>query len=131
MAIDKTERGESALIDLNKEIVQREQEGETARAFFQELLSEGLVFRRASGRIVGKYGEKGFLDGLKNDPFAKRVLEEISASVVRDRALVTLVVVGTRKDDGSVHRYRNIRFFSYSDTRWILEFWYNCEIPDQ
>jgi len=49
-------------------------------------------------------------------------------SLLDDRALVTLILVGTRADDGSVHRYRNIRLFSRAADKWILEFWYNYEV---
>lgn len=47
--------------------------------------------------------------------FASRVTEE-SASNLSALALVTLIVVGTRKDDGSVHRYRNLSLFSRKET---------------
>jgi hypothetical protein len=54
----------------------------------------------------------------------------VSAIVQGDRALVKLIVVGKRNDDGSVHLYRNIRLFSRSGDKWVLEFWYNYEIPN-
>ncbi len=38
------------------------------------------------------------------------------------------IAVGTRKDDGSVHRYRNVRLFSRAGNEWIMELWYNYEI---
>ena len=118
----------NALVELNKEIAQREQEGEAARTFFQKHLSDQLIFRRASGKVVGKSGPEGFLDGLKSNPFKSRVAEDIAVNLLNDRALVTLIVVGTRKDDDSVHRFRNIRLFSRASDQWILELWYNYEI---
>jgi hypothetical protein len=117
------------LVGLNRQIGEKEQQGVDAKEFFTELLSDDLVFRRASGNVVGKFGRDGFIEGLKDNPFKSRIAEDITAHPVGNRALVTLVVVGTRKDDGSVHRYRNIRLFSRRGSRWILECWYNYEIP--
>jgi hypothetical protein len=115
-----------SLAELNQQMLQMEQQGgEAAQDYFRPGLSNQLVFRRANGTIVGK---AAFLDGLKNNPFQQRHSEDVSVSVQEDRALVTLIVVGQRKDDGSVHRYRNIRLFSRSGEQWILEFWYNYEI---
>ena len=44
--------------------------------------------------------------------------------------MVTLIVEGVKNDD-SMHRYRNIRFFTHNGENWILESWYNYEIPGQ
>ena len=122
------EQMQNALIELNEEIARQEQQGETAREYFQKLLSDQLLFRRVSGKVVGKSESGGFLEELKNNPFSSRTPEEIAVSMLDDRALVTLVIVGTRKDDGSVHRYRNIRLFSRAGDKWLLELWYNYEI---
>jgi hypothetical protein len=116
------------LADLNRRIGEMEQRGAEARAFFEDLLSEHLVFRRASGKVVSKSGPDGFIEGLKDNPFQSRVSEEISVRPLDDRALVTLVVVGVRRDDRSTHRYRNIRLFARPAGRWVLECWYNYEI---
>jgi len=123
---------EKDLIALNEKMVELEQVGgEDALAFFEGLLSEQLIFRRASGKVVGKNGSEGFLEGLKKaGPFSKRCPENIWVTQLDDRALVTLVVVAKRADDDSVHRYRNVRLFSRSGDQWILELWYNYEIPN-
>ena len=102
---------------------------EEVQSFFTTHLSDQLIFRRASGKVVGKLGEDGFLAGLANpSPFSSRESTEISVQLLDDRALVTLIVVGTRADDGSVHRYRNIRLFARSGENWVMELWYNFEI---
>lgn len=115
----------NALVGLNTQIAQMEQQGESSREFFQKYLSDQLIFRRASGKVVDK---SAFLEGLRNNPFASRVTEDISVDLLNDRALVTLIVIGTRKDDNSVHRYRNVRLFSRKGDDWILELWYNYDI---
>lgn len=125
------------LVALNQRIGEMEQKQGTAdpitqdevRSFFTTHLSDQLIFRRASGKIVGKVEENGFMDGLTNpSPFASRESTEISVHLMGERALVTLIVVGTRADDGSVHRYRNIRLFTRSSENWVMELWYNYEI---
>jgi hypothetical protein len=121
---------EKDLTALNAKIAEMEQAGGLeAIAFFEALLSDQLVFRRASGKVVGKSGPEGFLEGLKKaSPFSSRRPENISVTHLDDRALVTLIVVGTRADDGSAHRYRNIRLFSCSGDNWVLDLWYNYEV---
>ena len=126
----KTMSIEKDLIALNEKIAEMEQaRGLEAIAFFESLLSDQFISRRASGKVVGKAGPDGFLEGLKKaGPFSSLRAENIWVTQLDDRALVTLIVVGTRADDGSAHRYRNIRLFSRSGENWVMEFWYNYEI---
>jgi len=118
------------LLAVSRRSVEMEQQGgPEALQFFSTHLSHSLVFHRANGKVVGKFGKDGFLKGLANNPFRSRVVDDMSVTQQGDRALVTLIIAGTRKDDGSVHRFQNIRFFSRSGDQWVLEFWYNYEIP--
>jgi hypothetical protein len=117
------------LLAANGRIAEMEQAAdEKAEAFFRALLSDHLVFRRASGKVVGKDGEDGFLSTLRKNPFYCRLSEDVQVTEIGDHALVTLIVVATRTDDGSVHRYRNIRLFRRIAGRWQLDFWYNYEV---
>ena len=118
---------ETNLIALNEEAVKLEQDGGSdACKFFEAHLSDQLLFRRTTGKVVGK---ADFLDGLnQRGLFSSRRSEDIRVTQFNDRALVTLAVIGTRADDGSVHRYRNIRLFSRLGESWIMELWYNYEI---
>lgn len=129
MAINDVELTKQNLVHLNERIGEMEQkQDEEAHKFFNAHLSDQLIFRRVSGRVVGKSEPEGFLDSLKKpSAFTSRVSEDISVALLNNRALVTLIVVGTRAD-GSVGRYRNIRLFSRSGDDWILELWYNYEI---
>ncbi|MGH9843475.1 MAG: nuclear transport factor 2 family protein [Blastocatellia bacterium] len=114
------------LQQLNRDIAAAEQRRD--REFFVALLSEKLLFRRASGAIIGK---ADFLNGLQGpSPFTDYVAENIEVTEipgVADRALVTLIV-RARKTDSSVQRFRNIRFFTRAATGWELDAWYNYEI---
>jgi len=129
MAINGVELTKQNLVALNERIGELEQKpGEEAHLFFNAHLSDQLIFRRASGKVVGKSEPEGFLDSLKKpSPFTSRVSEDISVALHNNRALVTLIVVCTRADL-SVARYRNIRLFSRSGDDWILELWYNYEV---
>lgn len=121
-----------ALTALNEKIEEMEQASSPeAIAFFEALLSDQSISRHASGKVVGEAGLEGFLEGLKKaSPVSSRYSENISVTQFDDRALVTLIVVGTRADDCSAHRYRNIRLFSRSGDNWVLDFWCNYEIAD-
>jgi len=129
MAINDIELTKQNLGDLNKRIGEMEQKrGDEAYLFFNAFLSDQLIFRRASGEVVGKSEPEGFLDSLKKpSPFTSRVSDDISVALLDARALVTLILIGYRAD-GSAGRYRNIRLFSRSGDDWILELWYNYEI---
>jgi hypothetical protein len=125
MSMENSDVIKESLEKLSRQIADEEQRGEAAIMFFKTHLSDQLIFRRANGKVVGK-GK--FLEELKNNPFRSRTGEMIEVNLLEDRALVTLIVVGTRADDGSVHYYRNIRLFTRSADNWLLEFWYNFEI---
>lgn len=114
------------LTTLNEQIGAMEQQrDEKAKAWFGDVLSDQLVFRRANGSVVDK---QAFLNGLDGpNPFTSRKTEEIDITALDDRALVTLIV-RTTKGDGSKNHYRNIRLFSKQGTEWILELWYNYEL---
>ena len=56
MPIPDLESTTQSLIALNQQIGAKEQEETKAAGFFEELLSDKLIFRRASGVVVGKSG---------------------------------------------------------------------------
>jgi Domain of unknown function (DUF4440) len=131
MSNDNSVLTTQGLIELNNRIADMEQkQGAEALDFFKTHLSHQLIFRRASGKVVGKSEPGGFLDSLgKPGPFESLRAQEIAVTPLGDRALVTLIVVGTRAD-GSVGRYRNVRLFSRSRNEWVIEFWYNYELTN-
>jgi hypothetical protein len=119
------------LVDLNIRLAQHElKRDKKARRFFESVLTEALIFRRVTGVVVGK---SGFLDDLKQaSPFVKLRAESINVRTVDGvdrRALVTLIIVGT-KEDGTEGRSWNIRLFAQNDEgrNWQIEFWYNYTI---
>lgn len=114
------------LQEINQKIAVAEQQRN--QKFFAALLSEKLLFRRASGAVIGK---ADFLNGLQGpSPFIDYVAENIEVTElpgIADRALVTLIV-RTRKADSATQRFWNIRFFTRTAAGWELESWYNYEL---
>ena len=112
---------------LNTQFGEMEQRrDDEAVQFFHRHLSERLVFHRANGSVVGK---SAFLEGLLGpDSFSGRTSEDVKIQVLGDRAVASLIVVATRRDDGSTHRYRNIRFFTREGGVWCVDSWYNLNM---
>lgn len=111
---------------INSELADWEQaRDEKAFRNLDELLSPDLLFHRADRTVVGK---KEFMEGLSGiSPFVKRESSHVAVVLREQRALATLFVT-TTKADGSVNRYRNIRWFAHDGIRWRLEYWFNEDI---
>jgi hypothetical protein len=98
--------------------------------FFEQHLSDQLIFRRADSTVAGKCEFITGLGGGSN----KRTAEEIkrlSADDWQDCAMVTLIVVTKEESSSGVEierRFRNVRYFKKDDQRWIMHCWYNYEL---
>lgn len=109
---------------LNRQFGDMEQRrDDEALQFFRRHLSDCLVFRRANKSVAGK---RAFLEGLtKSDPFSSRESENVKVRVLNDRAVASLIVVATDRNDGSTRSFRNIRFFTREDGIWRVDSWFN------
>jgi hypothetical protein len=126
MTTNNNESSTQKLIDLNKEIANMEQQGSAATNYFTNLLSDELIFRRASGKVDKK---SDFIEKLQvPNPFISRHAEDVVIELINDRRALVRLIVTTTKADGSKQRFRNIRSFSRSGEDFILEFWYNYEL---
>jgi lipoprotein NlpI len=126
MTNDNNESLTQKLIELNTKIVNMEQKGSAATDYFTNLLSEELIFRRASGKVDNK---DKFIEKLQEpSPFISRHAEDVVVELIDDRHALVRLIVTTTKADGSKQRFRNIRSFSRSGENFILEFWYNYEL---
>lgn len=117
---------EATLKSLNERFVVMEQQRDAeAKAWFNTILSDHLIFRRADGSMVDK---QAFLKSL-DDPnrFVTRHMEDAHIIALDDRSLVFLIV-RTTKADGTVNRYRNIRLFSKASSGWMLDRWWNYDV---
>jgi hypothetical protein len=117
---------DSHLQELNRKIT--ETENQKGVQFNANLLSAKLLFRRASGTVIGK---AEFLQDLqKPNSFTERIAENIQVTLlpeVADRALVMLIV-RTQRADSTTQLFLNIRFFTRAATGWELDAWHNDEI---
>lgn len=127
--VNDDEQMRRELVTLNRRIDAMEQRRDLeALEFFNQHLAEQLVCRRANGTVMGKYGRQGFMRALTAPSrFAVVRSEAIDVNLLGTRALVTLEVITTSRV-GSEHRYCNVRMFSRSANRWLLELWYDYEI---
>ena len=101
------------------------------KEFFEMLLSDNLIFRRASGIINNK---KEFLEGLMKDTL---VYHEISTDVrdifISDQtklAIVTASVYAKFTNDGKdiEGNFMNVRVFRIEGDVWKLISWYNYKV---
>ena len=114
------------LVALNVNIAEWEQQrdAESVRKL-DEVLSPALIFRRANGTVVDK---ETFMRALQDpSPFKRRVSDDVAVTIRDDRAIATLIVIGT-KADNSIGRYRNERFFLHRDNRWQIVYWFNEDV---
>lgn len=121
---------EDELKKLNEEFNEKEQQGdEAAKAWFDGVLSDKLLFRRASKMVVNK---KSFRDGLVQDKrFTSRTMEDFKVTPCPDRrVLVTMIVHTIAAADKKEEKFRNIRLFSKQGNKWQLEFWYNYNVTE-
>ena len=110
------------LVDINLQIAQSEQNQDVV--FFQNLLSDNLIFSRANGSIVNK---AQFLDNLisKTSPFKSRESEVISVNFDDTKSKAVCVIIVKTIGDSEIKSYQNIRFFNFENNQWQLYAWFN------
>src|SRR5713226_5876951 len=96
---------------LNEDIGIKEQAGEIQ--FFDQLLADNFLFRRANGSIVDK---RQYLDGLASvvqNPFEK--LDTVVENVMLDgdSGVVNVLVIAKRKTMERPAVFKNVRVFSH------------------
>lgn len=126
------ERMKQELVTINRRLAEMELRRDVpALEFFSAYLADQVVVRRASGAVLGKYGEQGFMRSLSApSPFATLRVADIAVQLVGTRALVTVMVLGVLRADGSEHRWRSVRLFGRAPNAWQLELWHDTEILD-
>ena len=96
----------------------------------ERILHERLVFRRASGKIVGK---QEYLGALPNTTYT--VLESTDVEEMHEGNEVAVWAVNVRAKgltaDGNFSGiFRNVRMFVLQDERWQLLAWANTKIRE-
>jgi len=113
---------------LNEEIRVKEQAGEVA--FFDELLADNFLFRRADGTIVDKRHYLGDLALVAENPYER--LESVVENMTLDggSGVVNVLVIAKRKKMDRAAVFQNVRVFSHEDENWKLIMWVNTKIGD-
>ena len=121
------EDSKTFLRELNERLGQEEKAGNDK--FFDDYLSDYLVFRRARGKIVGK---REFRKGLDPNQFEELKTHVDHVDVQGESAVVDVTVTSKRKGEEKAGRYRNIRVFRRVEgpEEWELIAWVNTEIKD-
>lgn len=120
---------EQDLIDLNRRVGEAEKQRD--ETYLSEILADDLVFRRASGDIVGK---QDYLKGIRdrNNTYSHLESLDIEAKIKDQVAVVTLRVnvVGMRGGKPFSGSFRNIRVFrkeAKSKHGWQCYVWINSK----
>lgn len=97
--------------------------------FLREILSDDLVFRRATGDVVTK---EIYLSELANPENTYEYLraENIKAQVNEDAALISLIVTakGKRGEKKFEGKFRNLRVFTGDEKKRRCVIWHNTKL---
>jgi hypothetical protein len=117
-----------ALKLLNEEIGRKEQTGEVL--FFDTLLADNFIFRRASGVIMDKQRYLNGLASVTENPFEQ--LDTIVETVTLDEgsAVADVLVIAKRKNMERAAAFRNVRVFRREGENWKLVIWVNTKLGD-
>lgn len=122
---------EDKLLHLNIQLGQAEQTHQQpeSRTFLENVLSDDLIFRRASKAIVTR---QEYLDGLSKATYERvdTQVMEVKISSNGNYAVVTCLVTakGVGRNGPFEGTYKNIRFWRRSEASvvgWLLYGWYN------
>jgi hypothetical protein len=125
---------EAKLIRLNEEIGEKERFGD--RSYFESLLGDNLVFRRASGLVQHKADYLQGLERVQTNPYEllETLVEGVYVDVAdgQESAVVNVRVRVKRKNDKHAAEYENMRVFEkQADTdTWHLISWTNTKVRD-
>jgi hypothetical protein len=113
---------------LNEEIRVKEQAGE--KPYFDELLADTFLFRRADGTIVDKRQYLDDLGSVAKNPYER--LESVVENVTLDgvSGVVNVLVLAKRKKMERAAVFQNVRVFIRQDENWKLIMWVNTKIWD-
>ena len=117
-----------ALKRLNEEIGRKEQAGEVL--FFDTLLADNFLFRRASGAIVDKQHYLNGLMSVTENPFEQldTIVETITLD--EDSAVADVLVIAKRKNMERAAAFRNVRVFRREGENWKFVIWTNTKLGD-
>lgn len=116
------------LEQLNQELGRREKAGDGE--YFAKLLTDGFIFRRANGVLVGK---SAFIDGLATvveNPYEQSDTRIENVTVNGASAVVHAIVIAKRRNMEHPGEFENVRVFRQENDEWRLAIWVNTKIRD-
>jgi hypothetical protein len=113
---------------LNEKIRAKEQVGEVP--YFDELLADSFLFRRADGSIVDKRRYLGDLGSVAENPYERLEAVVENVTLDGDSGVVNVLVLAKRKKMGRAALFQNVRVFSRQGENWKLIMWVNTRIGD-
>ena len=116
------------LRQLNKEIGVKEQAGEVP--YFDELLADNFLFRRADGTIVDKHRYLGDLALVAENPYERLEMVVENVTPDEDSGVVNALVLAKREKMERAAVFQNVRVFSRQGENWKLIMWVNTRIGD-
>lgn len=130
--MDYQNKEHAALIELNSRFGTAERSRDDK--FMREILFDGLVFRRANGKVTDKATYLADLVNSENT-YDRLTVDDIQAHLFEDLAVVTLCVdaAGMREKKSFSGRYRNVRIFVKDNTTphgWSCHMWFNTKIDN-
>jgi hypothetical protein len=113
---------------LNEEIGVKEQAGEVR--FFDELLADTLLFRRAKGTIKDKRHSLDSLASVVENPFEQLETAVENVTFDGESGVVNVLVLAIPKNMDRAAVFQNVRVFSRQGENWKLIMWVNTRIGD-
>jgi len=113
---------------LNKEIGVKEQAGEVP--YFDKLLADNFLFRRADGTIVDKRHYLGDLALVAENPYERLDTVVENVTLDGDSGVVNVLVIAKRKNMERAALFKNVRVFNRKGESWKLIMWVNTKIGE-
>lgn len=114
---------QQSLKRLNEEVGEREKAGDSA--YFQALLADDFVFRRADGNIVHNKEYLQSLEKVSENPYERLDTHVREVMVDKDSAVATVLVIAKRKSMERPRGFDNVRLFKRESGEWKLIAWIN------
>ena len=108
---------------LNEEIGKQEKAANST--YFEELLSDNFIFRRANGDIVDKIEYCRSLEKVPENPYEQLDTYVQEVTIDKDSAVATVLVIAKRKSMEHPGRFKNLRMFRWEGDDWKLVAWIN------
>src|SRR5206468_834977 len=113
------------LMELNKKMGENEKSADLI--FFQDLLADNFLFRRANGDVVNREAYLQDLEQIAENPYQRLDTHVREVVVDKDSAVATVLVIAKRKKMEQPGGFNNVRMFERRNGKWKLVSWINTK----